>query len=113
MFSDSVGACSHGDKLVECLRLAFHREVLVGQGEPSPTATPPTPMDVLRALVWLDYAPASDKAVPIALAVRRFDQPAGPGAAPCCIRIDLESAAAGRRPRRCGGRSTARERNDR
>ncbi len=49
---------------MDCLRQAFHREVLVRQGEPPPTAAPLTTADVLGALAWLDCVPASDKAVP-------------------------------------------------
>ena len=49
---------------MECLRQAFHREVLVRQGEPPPTAAPLTTADMLGALAWLDCVPASDKAVP-------------------------------------------------
>ena len=49
---------------MECLRQAFHREMLVRQGEPPPTAAPLTTADVLGALARLECVPASDKAVP-------------------------------------------------
>lgn len=54
-------------KWMECLRQAFHREVLMRQGESPPTAEPLTTADVLGALTWLDCVPDSDKAAPTKL----------------------------------------------
>lgn len=47
------------------LRQAFHREVLLRQGEPPAAAPTIAAADVLSALAWLGCVPASDKASPI------------------------------------------------